>query len=256
MTNAALSNNPPTDEELIRERLSMDYGSLIERQAELLEGVPNVPEVIETEEDCEKVADYLKQMKIAAKEADGFRADEKEPHNLAGKTIQAWFKDLGNPLTAYVTKFTFRIKTYHDKKLAVERIKREEAEHIARAEAEEAAKKAREAEEAASNDETLADAVIAAEAAGKAQKDADKATKAASASSNVITKVKSASGVTTSMSTFMNFRNLNMATIDLDVLRPFISQDVIEKAIRAAIRNEIRNINGVEIFEDTRSRVR
>ena len=256
MTNAALSNNPPTDEELIHDRLAMDYGRLVTRQAELIDGVPNVPEVIETEEDCEQVADYLKQMKLAAKEADNFRADEKEPHNLAGKTIQAWFKNIENPLTAYVTKLTFRIKTYHDKKLAVERIAREEVERIARKEAEEAAQKAREAEEAATNDETMADAIIAQESADKAQKAADKAAKAASASTNVITKVKSASGVTTSMSTFMNFRNLDMAIIDLEALRPYISQDVIEKAVRAAIRNEVRNIKGVEIFEDTRSRVR
>jgi len=254
-------NLPPSDAEMIISRLNLDYVSATDRQEELLAGMGNVPETINDEETCETVTDYISQLKKSAKDLDEYRDNEKRPHIDANKTIQVWFKGFEDPLHAAATKLDMRIKPYHAAKLKKEREDREEQARKDREEADRLAREAAEAEAAATNDETLQDAVIAFDEAEKAEKAAAKSEKKADASVNDMTRTKSTAGTTSSMSVFPNFRNLNMAAIDLEALRPFLNQETIEQAIKAYIRHNKENIynckvSGVEFFEDTRSRTR
>ena len=51
------------------------------------------------------------------------------------------------------------------------------------------------------------------------------------------------------------FANLDRATIDLRALRPFIPMDGLERAVRAFIDAGGRELRGVDIFEDDKTRV-
>jgi len=249
-------NRPPADADPLQDRLTEDYATLTARRDELIARMPNVPAVIEDEKTCEDVSDFIKQLKLAAKVADGHRSDEKQPHLDANKTIQSFFMDVVDPLKAAAKKLEFRTKAYNEIKLEAERKAARERERIAREEAEELARKAAEAEQGATNDEQIADAIIAGEEAEKALATADNAEKATHDTVNNMSRTRSEAGTTSSLSTFWNFRNLNMAEIDLEALRLYINREPIEKAVKIAIRHGVRNIKGVDIFEDSRSTVR
>ncbi len=249
-------NQPPADADPLRDRLTEEYQTLTARRTELLDRVSKVPAVIEDEKTCEDVSDFIKQLKLAAKVADEHRGDEKRPHIDANETIQSFFMAIVDPLKAAAKKLQFRTKAYNEIKLEAERKAAAELERIAREEAEELARKAAEAEQNATNDEQIADAIIAGEEADKALVTADKAEKATHNTVNNFSRTKSEAGTTSSLSTFWNFRNLDMAAIDLEALRPYINQDAIEKAIKDAIRHDVRDIKGVDIFEDSKSTVR
>lgn len=63
-------------------------------------------------------------------------------------------------------------------------------------------------------------------------------------------------GSVTSSSRRWTFRDLDPAAIDLEVLRPFLSVEALEKALRAFIRGGGRTIKGAVIFESKAAVVR
>lgn len=249
-------NNPPTGAEIIKQRLDEDYQALSARQAELLEAMERTPETIGDTKTCNKVIEFTKQIKLAARDAEKYRKDEKEVFLASGRTVDGWFKSKADPLIAAAKTMEGKITVWQRKVAEEERKRRAEEERKAREEQERLEREAKEAEEAVQDDASLDVAIEAEDAAETAQADTQSAEKASNAATTDMTRTHTESGVSASMSTFWNFRSLNMATIDLNALRPHFNQDTIEKAVKAAIRAGARDINGVEIFEDTKSTVR
>lgn len=249
-------NMPPVDANPIRDRLEEDYVSLTSRQAELLAGLERAPETVADSETCGKMIDFVKQLKLAAKQADGYREDEKRPFLEGGRTVDAWFKSKQTPLIEAAKKLEGRITIWQRKVAEEERKRRAEEERLAREEQARLEREAAEAAEAATTDEGLDNAIEAEEAAEQAKTEAESAEKAAIAASTDMSRTRTDTGTSASLSTFWNFRSLDMATIDLNALRSHFNQDTIEKAVKAAIRAGARDIKGVDIFKDTKSTVR
>lgn len=249
-------NMPPADADPIRDRLDEDYISLATRQEELLAGLERAPDTVEDKETCSKMIDFVKQLKLTAKQADGYREDEKKPYLEGGRTVDAYFKTKAAPLLEAAKKLEGRITIWQRKVAEEERKRRLEEERLAREEQERLEREAQEAADAATTEEGLDDAIAAEEVAEQAKTETESAEKASNAASTDMSRARTDSGTTASLSTFWNFRSLDMANIDLEALRPHINQDTIEKAIKAAIRAGARDIKGVDIFEDTKSTVR
>ena len=84
---------------------------------------------------------------------------------------------------------------------------------------------------------------------------ANKAATAASAPTSAMAKVTTDAG-TASLRDNWTFDELDMNTIDLETLRPFIPQTAIEQALRAYIKAGRREIKGARIFNDNKSTFR
>lgn len=249
-------NMPPADANPIRDRLEEDYVSLTDRHAELLAGIERAPETVDDAETNGKMIDFVKQLKLTAKQAEGYRDDEKKPYLEGGRTVDAWFKAKQATLLDGAKKLEGRITVWQRKVAEEERKARAETERLAREEQERLEREAAEAAESATTDESLDNAIAAEEAAEQAKTDTASAEKASNAKSTDLSRAKTDSGTSASLRTFWDYRSLDMANVDLEALRPFINQDTIEKAVKAAIRSGARDIKGVDIFENTESKVR
>lgn len=63
-------------------------------------------------------------------------------------------------------------------------------------------------------------------------------------------------GATASLRPVWVASNVDYAELDLAVLRPFISMDALDKALRAAIRHGLRQIKGATIAQESRTTIR
>jgi hypothetical protein len=65
-----------------------------------------------------------------------------------------------------------------------------------------------------------------------------------------------ASGITASARTEWAFEIVAFDAVPLDALKPYFKRDAIDAAIRLAVRQGIRDLPGVRIFEDVKSSFR
>lgn len=134
-----------------------------------------------------------------------------------------------------------------------EELKRQEDEHMEaaararreREEAEKAAAAARKDIRAETRNESEA-----VEAAERADKKADKSEEKAQAKPADLSRVRGEHGSVSSLRTFLNFRNIERAELDLEALRAHLPIGGIETAVRSFIAAGGTKLRGVEIFED------
>lgn len=147
---AAGHNLPPTtsDEqaENIRTRIEAEHAWMIDRQKQLIEAVPRVPEEINAD-NVGQATDFIKQITAASKALNGARVSEKEPFLAAGRTIDGIFKNLTEPLKKAKETIQERVNIYLRAKEAAERARREEEAERLRIENERLRREAAEAEE-------------------------------------------------------------------------------------------------------------
>jgi len=254
-------NNPPSDAEVLRDILLQDSQPLLNRRDELLGSVSRAPLAVEDEETCGKVADLVKLLTACHKNAEATRVAKKEPFLQQGRVVDGFFKQITDPLEKARKTLEPRLTKYQRDKADRERREREAAQRAAE---EEARRKAAEAAAAAQQLETEEDldAAIAAEQQAK-QAELDKlaAQKAAEAKAAELSRSRGDFGAVASLRTFWDHKDLDRATLDLEALRPFFSQDALEKAVRAYVRANFEpgkpgtQIKGVVIFENTTTRV-
>jgi len=229
-------NLPADPVEALRLQLTDRNADLIARRDELLAGVDRAPEKIEDEDMSRKVTDFAKQVKTARKTGESRRKDDKEPHLEAGRTVDGFYKaEITDPLDKAVKTLESRLTVYQRTKMEAERRRREE-------EARKAAEEAKAREEALQTEEDLDSAIAAEEQA----KEAERATQAKPAE---LGQVRGDYGVSSMRA---NWTFEITGPVDLEVLRPYFTQDAIDKAIRAAIKDGVRDpaIRGVRIFKD------
>jgi len=237
-----MGHNLPSDPvEALRLQLADKNSDLTARRDELLEGVKRAPATILDQETAEKVAAFTKQLKGARKLGEDRRKADKEPHLEACRTVDTFYKGLIDPLQQSAATLEGRLTVYQKMVAERERQRREEEERKA---AEEAA-----AREAAMRNEEDLEAAIAAEEHAKA------ASQAVQAPVTELGRVTGDYGVNSSLRTFWAFEITG--PVDLDALRPYIDAAAIEKAIRAAIKDGVRDpaIRGVRIFRDSKAQV-
>lgn len=231
--NAGIGDNfPPDDSTILTDKLTEKYQKQLDRRDDLLEAAERVPEEITDEETAQKAVAFEKQLALLVKESETIRKAEKEPFFQAGKTVDSWFHGLMDPINAALASVTNRRVAYQAKKAAAERKIRQEAEDKARKEAEEAARKAQEAADKARGPKTLDKALVAEEAATEAAKKAEAAAEAAAAPISDLGRVHSSLGATGSFKMEWTGAITDLATLDLDALRAYISFDELEKSVK------------------------
>ncbi len=249
-------NRPPSDADILRERLAERYAEIIARRDELLEAFGRAPETVDDDDTARRVADFVKQLTSAAKTADGVRVKEKEPHLQGGRLVDAFFKVVTDELGKAKKAMEARLTVYQRKVAEEERKRREEAERVAREEAERARKEAEDRAAALTNEADLSAAVEAEEAAERAAAAARLAERDAEAKAADLSRTRGDLGGVASLRTTWTFREMNRDRIDLEALRPHLAVDSIEKALRSYIKAGGRHIDGAVIFEDQQTVVR
>lgn len=199
----------------------------LSRVLDFEDALARMPDTIEDDETVAKAATFVSQITTAAGDAETIRKDEKQPFLDGGREVDAWWQNtvLG-PLDKVKTAVRSRQTAYLTAKAEAERKRLKEQADAAAA--------------AIKDDVTLATAV--------------QAEQATTVKTTEITRVRSAQGATVSLRTSWDFRNLDRAKIDLEALRPYLSMDGLEKAVRAAIKAKIHQIPGVEIYEKQEAR--
>lgn len=250
------TNNPPTDANPLKDRLAQDYASNIDRRDELLEAVDRVPNPITDEDDAKKVADFIKLLAAAKKDADSHRVSEKEPYLSSGRTVDGFFKAITDPLDN-AKKSTEKILTsYQLAKAAAERRARQEEERRLREEAERVRLEAEHAAREAQTEGQLEDAIAEEEMAQAMEAAALAAEKDADANKAELSRTRGDEGAVASLRTFWDFKNLDRDTLDLETLRQHIPEEALKSAVRSYVKAGGRTLSGVIIFENATSVVR
>lgn len=247
-----LSNNPPEGDALTL-RLDEMHSSLKERADELLAAVDRVPATLD-ETTHDRAAAFVKQMKLHVKKVDESRTAEKEPYLEGGRTIDAWFKRLSDPVSAACKGVEAKITGFLRAKADAERRAREEEARKAREEADRRAAEMR-------SQADLTAAVAAEETAAQAEK-------AATAKVADLARTRTAYGTMSTLRTVLEFEIVDHAAA-VRTLAGYIDADALAKAARAWLRDHkaeaellieaapdaAEHIKGVRLFHNQTARV-
>lgn len=139
--NADTNFAPPHADPLF-ERLAAQYAPLTARADELTQALARVPEKID-ESTIDKAAAFVKQIKLAAKDAEAARKAEGDDFLKAKRTVDGFFATLAEALKKSAETVERRMQAYLTAKADEERRRREEEARKAREIAEAAATEAR-----------------------------------------------------------------------------------------------------------------
>lgn len=233
--------------EAIRHRLIAEYTALTARAEELENSFGRAPEKIEDEATNGKCADLVKLIQSCWKDGEKARKIEKEPFDEGGKAIQSFFKGtILDPLDQAKRALESRMSAYARKRAEEERQRRE-------VEAKAAAEAAEGAIRKAAEDEGNREAATGAAEAIHAAQEAEEAVTAPTAD---LTRSRGSLGSVASGRTFWNHEIVDPDKIDLNALRPYLNAEVVDQAVGRAVRNGVRQLEGVRIFEDVKVQVR
>lgn len=136
-------NSPPEDLKL---DIETRYHDSLNQVAELLDAASTVPDVIEDDATQTKVAELIRKIRFVETTLDGARKLEKEPHDAKVKLINGVFNTRIEKLEAKRKVINERSTAYLEKKAATEKRRLAEEEEIRRAAAAKALAEAQEAE--------------------------------------------------------------------------------------------------------------
>lgn len=201
----------------LSERLTVDHESLASEATSVLSLPPLSP--IMVLEDCEIYSERAKELKRVLSKIESARKLEKEEFLTGGKIVDAFFATLSKPVEAAATAIISKLNHWQKQAL--------EAERKARAEQE---RQEKEAARVFGDEPPPAPVPVVAKEAAR---------------------VVSSSGRTmASAAVYWNFRVTDPAKVPRQYLM------VNEMAIKSAIAGGVREIDGVEIFEDLRTSIR
>ena len=235
--------------EIIREILAEDHADILDRAEELVRALENVPETIKDEETSGRATEFVRQIAACAKQISEKRTECKKPYLDGGRAVDAFFKSVTEELEKAKKTVNGRLTGYLQEQ---ERIVRQKAEEEARAawQAEEAARKEAEAAAAAATSEE--DKAEAERKRQEADAKADEAHRSATAAVTASAgPVHGNYGGSSSLRTVWKGEITDITAIPLERLRQYLAPDAIDKAIRGFIRDGGRELPGVRIFEET-----
>lgn len=242
-----MGHNRPPIEEVLTDQYR-DLGTEIEAIADRAN---NTSRKIESDADLGPIGDLVVDASKLAKKIEAARKFEKEPHDAAGKAVQAYFLPLIDRVRRIADAFEDLATKYQREKAAA-----------ARRAAEDEARKLREAEEKKRQEAEAAKRQVTADKKiDQAEELADRAEEAeakAQASNAELTKVRTDSGVTAGTKTIWSFQITDYDAIPLEKLRPFLKREHVESAIRSLvnIQKGSTSLEGVRVFEDIKSTFR
>ena len=225
-------NQPPPDtlEEL--------NAGLLRDQAQLLAKLAKAPKAVGSESAVKAAAALVREIRGLGGRLEAAREEQKAPHLAAGRAVDGFFKGLMKPLDDGQGRLSYAVGVWQDKIEAERRAKAEAEAEAAQVEADRLAKLAK--KRGASEDVQLQ----AAEAGMIAEEAADDA----AASSADLVRICDEDGTITRKTEWV-CEGVDRAELDLETLRPYFTEEALLKAVRAAIRAEIRELAGAVIVE-------
>lgn len=216
--------------------LKQRFGELTDKVEEYRQSADRAPAIVQTHEQAELMTKFIKQLGLVSRQIEDRRKVEVDPYRASTKAINDWFSPYKDTLDGLKKEMTSRLDLFQREQARIAREKAEAERREAEARALKQAEAARTAEEV--------------EQAAKALEQADKAPSRAPTGATIT------DAGTATVRTFWTFEGLDMATIDLEALRPYLDPSAIEKAIRAAIKDGQRDLKGVNIVQQSTTVVR
>lgn len=259
MNKELIGDNLPSAGDITRdelERLGLEYDSLKLEVSAIETDVAGLPAGITDEDSHNAYVAVIADARGLIKRVESTREAEKLPHLTRGRAVDAYFNQIKQDVTGIATKLNKVVTAFLE---AQERARREEARREAeRAEREAAEQRKREAEERqraedkrrreAAREQADREAEEARFQAQRAEREAEEAAAEAKAKASTLVSTKTDYGTST-LRTDWDFTIDNIEAIPLDVLRPFIAPQDIEKAVRRYVKAGHRELPGVRIYE-------
>lgn len=249
-------NNPPSAEEILKERHAALFGRKAAYDKQFKKLKDFTPETLD---DCIKIEALFADARDLVNDADDARAKEKEPHLEAGRQVDNFFnvnfrdaigtdRKKGGPAVSLLQRAS-------DRRLAItreEQAREAEKAEALRKEAEKAASKAaaqeergqfRAADVSTAQAESLEHTAQAAEV--RANQDVSQASKS------------SAGGITSSVKVEHVVTGIIRAKLDLESLRLFIKEEALIAAVQAYLRQTgEKSFDGAHVEERAKGNVR
>lgn len=238
-------NNPPSDIDIVRLRLD-------ERERPIRDAIARIakeplPDMIEDESVAGQVTERIKSLRNIKSGVESAHKEVKGPYLECGRAVDKWKNGIESeldvmrkaaekPLNEFLTR---KAEEERQRQAEVARQQREEAERLA---SEAAAHQAANITDVA---EELLDAAVKSEAT--ANRIEQSITHARPAD---LVKSRSIHGSTSSQKMAWVGRIVSLRGIDLEVLRPYLSEEAIQKALNAFVKNGGRECGGASITEE------
>lgn len=237
-------NMPPSDQEILQERLAERAADLRKRADDLLDAEARAPQPTD-DDSAGKLGDYIKMITAAHKAIEAKRVDEKEPFLASGRAVDGFFKKMVEPLEALKARQERRLQEYL-------RRKRDEERARLQAEAERQAAEARARAAEAARLEAANKPVAAAkqiDEAVRVETAAAEARKAAAAPSAALSRTTGTMGAVAGLRETWRGTITDRDTLDLEALRPYLSDECLQKALNAYVKvhKDKRQIAGAAI---------
>ena len=234
-------------------RLEAETHVMTLRRDALIASSGRVPPIT-TDEISGKVADLDEQLAKFIKAAKDWKDKSKEPVLVLDRAIMQQHANLVTTIVSTKDTINKMQTDYLRKKADAELAERRRIEQEARDAAEKLRLEAEQAAAALTKPEDLDAAVRAEEAATQAAITAQQASVAVAAKPSELGRVTSSFGSTQSLRKKWVHRSVDMATVDLELLRAYLTADDLDKAIKKAIKAERLQIKGVVIEEEYKAR--
>lgn len=245
-------NNPPSDMELLQERLKNEHEKPLARAQQLVEAATRAPAEIADDETAGKTADFIKQITACKKTVETVRVAEKEPFLTLGRAVDGFFKRVTDELDVAKNTVQRPLDKYLKQKADDERRRREEAAREERRIAEEKALAAAALEKARQNDaaqDLLAQATASDTEANRLEKLAE--VKPAELASS-----RGSDGAMASLRTRWVGELVDIEDLDLSKLRFHLNPEALQRAINSFVAAGGRELAGANIYEKSEAVVR
>lgn len=245
-------NNPPTDEDALRDTLTTRSEDILKRAEELADAADRMPGEIADDPTKNKFVDYLAIATAAAKNLEAARVNEKEPYLKLGRFVDGFFGTRRDRLDAAKAKAN-KILTAYLRKLEAQEREREREEKRIKDEAAAQALRDAQALEAqgktAQAEEKITQAVIH-------EAEANKAGERAEGKASDLVRARGTAGNTAGLRTTWVGKVDDRAQLDIESLRSHIPADALQKALNSFIAAGGRELRGATIQQETKAVVR
>jgi len=241
-------NLPPSDLEVVAQCLS-------DQEKELREIIKTLPEskVITDEREAGIATDAVKSIISLTSKVSDIHKTVKKPYLECGKAVDGWKNRLESELFTIRAKYTAVLQKWLDERAAAERARQLEQARVERERSEALAKEAEAHEKAGISD--TADELINAAVGSSIMADRIEE-KVCAATPAQLAKARSFTGASASQRLVWTGTIENISAIPLETLRPYFSNDVLQTAVNAFVRDGGRELDGVNIEQKAQLSVR
>jgi len=244
-------NSPPTDAEILAEKLATKHKPVVAEVDALAARANLLPKTLRTEADMEAASQIVRDARAMEKRVETIRKDDQQPFTDALEVVRSFFRPHADRVDRIKSGVQLRADEYTAEKAAA--AKRAAAEEARKAE-EAAAEHRRKAEELAAAGKTAA-AEKALDRAETFEDRAARATETVSASAADLTRTRGSGGTVSARQKWVH-AIVDIDAIPMDKIRPYLKREHIDAAVKKFVDLGNRELPGVRIYEDVKANIR